>query len=232
MIKIAILEDCLEDQKKLYTVLQGCIQKLDIAADIQCYQTEEEFLASEYRNYDLLFLDIELDDKNGIETAKLLRKEESDMLIVLVTNLMQYAISGYSIRAADYILKPIDAVTFEEKFSQWVEEIRSKKKELVFSVEGGYKKKKISELIYFEVFGHNLVIHAKNDIFTIRSPLKKMEEELSNYGFVKCNKCYLVNMEYVTNINENMVEVDGTWLAMSRREGKKFIDAFTRKIGI
>jgi DNA-binding LytR/AlgR family response regulator len=232
MLNIAIVEDCESDLEALNTVLNECIIETGIFAKIYPFSSGEDFLKSSYSLYDLIFMDIELGSKNGIETAAYLREKNIEVPIVLVTNMMQYAISGYSIHALDYILKPIEKESFKEKFSGWIKIIKQKKKEIIFTTGNGFRKEKISDIYYLEVFGHNLSVHTKKDTFTVRSSLKKIEDELSNSGFVKCNKCYLVNLDHVTNISENMVEVGGDWLTISRREKKNFINAFTGKIGM
>ena len=106
MINIGIIEDDpadldhLKDQLLKYSAQKDCPLKMD------SYVTGEEFLSSEGKAYDLIFMDMQLGGIDGIETSRKLREKNPDVIIVIVTNLMQYAIQGYSIKAADYLLKP------------------------------------------------------------------------------------------------------------------------------
>ena len=70
------------------------------------FHNPAEFLESYTKDYDLVFLDVEMPGLNGIETAKELRHMDSNVVIMFITNMAQYAIHGYEVEAVDYVLKP------------------------------------------------------------------------------------------------------------------------------
>ena len=227
MICITIVEDCQEEREHLNELLQQYSLDNNVVFEINEFESGESLLQSDISERHIIFMDIELGGMNGIQTAAKIRENDKDVIIVIITNLIQYAIQGYSIQAADFILKPLDHETFNHKMDEWIQLHKSKIKSIILNSGNGMKKYVISKIHYIEVYGHKLVIHTDKGSEEITGTLKKMEEQLGIYGFVRCNKCYLVNLAYVDSIVDDSVEVGSEFLKISRREKKKFINAFT-----
>jgi len=228
MINIGIIEDNPDDQKILNDLLEKYSTAEKCLININSYSSGEAFLKEKDMKFDLLFMDMELGGINGIDTSRKIREKDTDVIIVIVTSLMQYAIQGYSVRASDYLLKPLEYNRFSEKMNEFLKLIQKKRKYIVVRTENGMANIKIEQIAYMEVFGHQLYIIYDNKRERIYSTLAKMEEELSQYGFAKCNKCYLVNLAMVEGIYGDDVQVTGNMLKISRREKTDFIQKLTR----
>lgn len=76
---------------------------------VDIFRSGVDFIGDGTAVYDIVFLDIEMPLLNGIETAKKLRKFDSDVCIIFVTNMPQFALKGYEVDALDYVLKPVNS---------------------------------------------------------------------------------------------------------------------------
>ncbi|MBR3401221.1 MAG: response regulator transcription factor [Parasporobacterium sp.] len=228
MINIAIIEDEPVDLENIKTLLGTYEAQKDCPMKTDSFTSGESFLCAKGTAYDLIFMDMQLGGMDGIETSRKLREHNPDVIIVIVTSLMQYAIQGYSIKAADYLLKPLEYDRFAEKMDEFYKLIQKKRKYIVVKTENGMAKIRISDIAFLEVFGHQLYMIYSGKRERVISTLSKMEAELSPYGFVKCNKCYLVNLAMVEGIYGDDVEVGGKLLKISRREKADFIQKLTR----
>lgn len=228
MIRIAIIEDDPADLENLKSLLEKYAMQKDCSVNMDSFGSGEEFLAAKEIAYDLIFMDMQLGGIDGIETSRKLREKNPDVIIVIVTSLMQYAIQGYSIKASDYLLKPLEYDRFAEKMDDFYKLVQKKRKYIVVKTENGMAKIGISTIAFLEVFGHQLYMVYSGKRERVISTLSKMEAELSPYGFVKCNKCYLVNLAMVEGVYGDDVEVGGRLLKISRREKTDFIQKLTR----
>ena len=96
-IKVAIIEDDPEDRERLEACLKRYEQEQNITMETGCFSSGEEFLRM-HQPFQILFMDIEMPGRNGIETARELRRQGNAEVIVLVTNMVQYAIHGYEVK--------------------------------------------------------------------------------------------------------------------------------------
>lgn len=108
-MKICILEDEKTQTERMTEYLTRYQREHgDFDYVLETYSRAFDLLDAYRGDADLLFLDIRLPDQLGIETARRIREKDPRVMIVFVTNLAQYAIEGYSVRAFDYILKPVE----------------------------------------------------------------------------------------------------------------------------
>ncbi len=224
-LKAAIVEDNNDDAKNLSEVLNRYFTENKITYKLERFLRGEDFLESSI-NFDIVFLDIEMQGINGIETASRLREKQKDTVIILVTNMIQYAIQGYSVQAADYILKPVDYEGLSKKIPSFLEAVNKKKKTINVKTNESIIKLLLSKILYIEVFGHRIVIHYGDKTIECGGTLKEFEADLSSAGFVKSSKSCLVNLSAVERIDTDTVTINGEKIPLSRRERKPFIEAF------
>lgn len=232
MINFAVVEDNPKFLKQIFTYLDRYHKEYHTEFQIESYTDGESFLAENYSRFDVVFLDIILPGKNGMEIAQEIRKRDAHLVIVFITNMVQYAVKGYSVNALDYILKPITYPSFCLTIDKILSALRQRTDiKLTITVADGIHRIPVSAIFYLEVSGHNVIFHTSDGIFTVRSSLKELEETLSDRGFSKCNKCYLVNLRHVTAVTRTEVTVGDADLQMSRRSYPEFIKCLTEFIG-
>ena len=188
-------------------------------------------LVSQYerqRQYDLIILDMLMQPLNGIETAKLIRKYDADVPIIIVTATPEYAMDGYLINAYRYILKPVDKAYFQQEVKNVLTSIaKTKNISFSFTNERGLTRLPVSSIYYFESNIRTLSVCHKNGRDSFLGRISELEERLAPQGFLRIHKSYLVNLQHVRNIFKDTVTLEnGDELPLSRHRSKELREKF------
>ena len=231
MIRIAIAEDSAEEQSRLRRYLARYQQENDCAFDIQVYANGAEIVQAYRPGIDILLLDIEMPVMDGMRTARILRERDRNVVIVFVTNLAQYAVQGYEVEALDFIVKPLDWNVFSFRMTRILSRLKRRQDATAHSVvirtDDGLRRVEIPDLRYVEVNHHTLTYHTAAGQFTQRGTMREAESALLPHGFCRCNQCYLVNLRYVTALEDEVVTVGGDQLRISRSKKKELVKALS-----
>ncbi|WP_439444173.1 LytR/AlgR family response regulator transcription factor [Listeria aquatica] len=231
-MRIAIVEDNVAHQETLLRYLNAYTAENKLELLVDCYRDGIEIVDHFKCNYDVIYLDVEMDIMNGMEAAKRIRARDEEVLIVFVTNYVQWAIEGYSVGAIDFLLKPLTFFHFEEHFKKILNKLAAKvKKAIPVKVGSGIKKVLLDNILYIESEGHYLHFHLKTESFTILESMKNMEARLTEEHFFRCHNYYLVNLKYVKSIEKNLLLIGSEKLQISRPRKKAFMEALTNYLG-
>ena len=226
MLRIAVVEDdkTYAAQLKEYLVRYGTEKNQKIS--VALFPDGEDIVTDYSAEFDIILMDVEMTFMDGMTTAERIREKDNEVVIIFITNMPQYAIQGYKVDALDYVLKPISYFAFSQRIDRAL--TRVKKKEATYitvAQKGGKKKLKVDKICYVEVRDHDLIYHSiKGDIVT-KSSMKEAEDTLGGTKFFRCNRCYLVNLEYVEDFRGNDVTVASDVIQVSRARKKAFMDA-------
>lgn len=234
MIKVAIVEDDINEQNRILSYLSKLEAELDNKIMAQVFSNGEKFLFEfAYGTYDLVFMDIELSSKiNGVETSKELRKIDDQVTLIFITSLAQYAIDGYKVNASDYIIKPVDYENFNKHVGHVIERLINKNSDKIIITSDGTKVVQlIKDIYYVEVSNHQLIFHTSKGEIKSYGSLKEIKETLFNHGFSLCNSCFLVNLDYVERIDKYNVYVKGDELLISHPKRKTFLKELNLHLG-
>lgn len=175
-------------------------------------------------NYDVILMDIQMKFMDGMTAAQKIRKMDSEVTIVFITNRTDYAIRGYEVGAMDYIVKPITYFSFNEKLKRILKRMKSKETHYIsIPIEGGIQKVDIASIYYIESQRHNLIYKLPETELRCRGTMNDLEQLLVPYGFFRNSKSFLVNMRYVEGIRENECIVHGERLPVGRAKKKEFM---------
>ena len=178
---------------------------------------------------DILFLDIEMKNLDGMKTAEEIRKRDDGCVIVFVTHMAQYAVAGYGVRALDFVVKPMTYETFAYKFRRAAEAASKREKDtIVVSSHGGKRRLFISDIEYVEVINHKIVYHLGEETVEVWSSMKSVREQLEPYGFYLCSASFLVNLRKVSSFFGNNVIVGKDTLKITRKMKDDFLKALAR----
>lgn len=232
-LNVALVEDTREDVQQFRKVFDAYRQKDENEWSLEVFETGGSFLDRFIGQYDLIFLDIELPDLNGIAIGHEIRKQDARVVLVFLTKMGQFAINGYEVDAADYILKPLDEKIFPVKMRKIIRHVLQNKPSCyTVAVNGGKQLIGSERILYVEVLRHDLTYHTLDGSFTERGTLKSAEVLLRNACFVRLSNCYLVNMRHITGIDKFTLTLDsGKTLQISRSRKKEFADTFSRYLG-
>ena len=233
-MKIALVEDNELHREQIRQEIKAYFEELNEVRELRVFDNGSDMLDHYYAvgGYDLLLLDIQLPGMDGISVARQVRQNDEKVLIVFITSMTSYAVQGYSVHALDYILKPINRISFRNTLDHARELFRQRAEHYIsVTTSEGLLKLDISQIYYIETEKHAVRLHHTKGSFHINDTLKSIEEKLKNAPFCRCNNCYLVNLAHVEQVKKNDVIVAGHELSFSRLRYKPFMEALVNYMG-
>lgn len=228
MIKIAIVEDETVYIEQLTEYLEEYQRNEGEDFKITIFRDGDGIIANYKAGFDIILMDIQMKFVDGMAAAEEIRAVDSEVIIMFITNMTQYAIRGYEVDALDYILKPVSYFAFSQKLKRAIERINRRNDiYITLQVKGGILQLMASEIYYVESKGHNLIWNARKGIYQIPGTMKFAAELLSEAAFFRGNHCYLINLEHVEGVQDKCAVVKGERLQISRSKMKQFMQALT-----
>ena len=226
MVRIAVVEDSEQDRRALLDCLHRYEKEQKLKFSIEEFQDGEDIVTGYSADYDLLLMDIEMTFMNGMKAAEKIRELDKDVEIIFITNAPQYAIQGYKVNALDYILKPISYFSFSESMVRALAKVKTLEKEYITIVlKGGKKKLDVARICYVEVQDHVLIYHTLDGDFETKGTMRDTDNQFDPKKYFRCNRCYLVNLEFVETYQGSDIMVNGDTIQVSRSRRKPFLDA-------
>lgn len=240
MIRAYLVEDELFTREDLKDILLQS-NKFEIAGESDEIQKANwEILQLEP---DVVFLDIHLANGNGIELAKQLRSLKKPPFIVFATAFEEYALKAFELEAVDYLLKPFDEKRIDQTIAKIVKWFQLKKED---NKEQPVKLEKpsttinklaverderiilvdIRNILYIGTENRQVFVKTVNDKYSIDTSLYEIERKLENYSFLRVHRGYIINPEYVSEIEQwfngtyNLIFLDGSKAPVSRSYAK------------
>lgn len=232
-MNIAVVDDNLNDRKMILDYLSLFFNESGEDYTTSTFEDGVSFLKDYSFSYDFIIFDIDMPQMSGIDTAKELRKKDSNVTIMFVTNMPQYALEGYSVEAVDYVLKPLSYPDFRLKMKKATRYIlrNSVKKVTINTTEEGLITVDSSDIYYVESKLHYIYYHTKKGIYKMRAKLTEVEDILLPYHFARSGGSFLINLAYLEKIDGNEIVVADETLPLSRRMKASLMSAFTKYIG-
>lgn len=235
MLRVAICDNEKVFAEKLKSIVSLYLQKKKIPFSIDLYLSGMEFvnLDIEMAKYQIVFLDINMEQLNGIETAMCLRKLCKDTFLVFVTAYIDYTLEGYKVDAVRYLLKNVGdlkEIVFESLDAIWSKmAYKSHIKEFTFK--DRVRKISLERIVYIESDLHELSFHVlENELVTysMRNTLSRVEDELVKELFVRIHQSYLVNLQFIKSIKPRFVVlINGIELSIAKPRYKYVKERFT-----
>lgn len=212
MINVAVVEDNPEERARLIDYLHRCSERFAVEE----FSSAVDFLTNYVPKYEIVFMDIDMPYLDGMSAARKLRELDDRACLIFVTNLAQFALKGYEVAAFDFIVKPVTFTYFSVKMRRVMNHLASHaEKDVLIRAEGNLLRVAVGDIQYVEVMGHKLVYHLVGRQAISYGTLKSVEELLCDPQFVRCNKCYLVNLRFVSAIEGNYAIVGQDKLLIS-----------------
>lgn len=226
VVNIAVVEDNDQEAKSLMDSLTRYASQNQLQFQVTRFPNAVLLLDSYKANYDLIFMDIKLPHMTGMEAAKRLREIDRSVTLVFVTNMVQYAIEGYTVEAFDYVLKPINEYAFDLKLKRILSHVGSKQEDrIVIRAEGETVALQLRKICYIEVEGHYLNWHTRDKVYRSLGPLKAINQQLPE-SYCAISRWYVVNMQYVRSVTGDNVLMEGKELHIGRSYKQKFLQAY------
>lgn len=241
MLKIAICDDeeyFLKFEEKL---ISNYMETRGIEYQIMAFASGIDLLKAldGIAEFDIIFLDIVMNDLDGIDTAKKIRKITRDVYLVFVTIYISYALQGYEVRATRFILKDnkFFRLAMKECIDTIIQEMNHVEQRQSFKFREGNVELALENIMYIESAIHKLFFHVVLDsaliTFTMYGKLDTIESMFKDNPFCRIHKSYLVNLKYVKQIERYRLELrNGMCLGISQSRYKEVKEKYINYLGM
>ena len=227
MLRIAIVDDEQKERELLQEYVQRYLAACGKEAFFLLYQDGAELVKESPRDLDILLLDIQMEEVDGISAARVIRQYDEEVLIIFITNMVQYAIEGYSVNALDFVLKPVDEAAVARELDKAMKRLQKKSTPMI-SLKGtdGVFVVDTKDIAYIETYERRLRVHTVKEKILCNDTLQSLEEKLTGF-FLRCHSAYLVNLRQVERIAGSDIMIRGDRIPLSKHRKKEFMQAMT-----
>ena len=232
MLRIAVVDDEQEQRALLESCLHRYEQENGVQLGISLFGDSQTFLRQDPGGFDIVLLDIQMPGLDGMTVARQLRERNRSLVLVVITNMAQFAIEGYAVDAMDFILKPVSYYRLAASLTKARSRLQTEQGvPLVLHTKEGTYRLDSARVYYIEMYNHHTIFHTEDGVFDSTGSLKKLEEQLAGQNFVRCNNGYLVNLRHVRGVEGGDVVVGGDRLLISRTRRKAFLQRMSEYFG-
>lgn len=178
MIHVALVEDEQKYVEQISSYLEKYGKEKDLAIRFKVYSDVDGILEDYNMQYDIILMDIQMKFVNGMSAASEIRKIDSEVMIIFITNYDSYAAKGYEVGALDYVLKPVSFFMLSNKLDKAIMRLNNKKgHEILINTKEGNKRVNINDMLYMESNGHEIIYHLLDEIVSGRGSMKECENK-------------------------------------------------------
>ncbi len=224
MLSIAVCDDEIIECCNMARKIKDILEEMGRPCIVRQFQSGGELLQA-LESFDIVFLDIIMQDLDGMKTAQIFREKASDKIIIFVSSSREYVFEAYDVEAFQYLLKPVDDRKLKRVLQKAVLKTeRCSREFIIVSRERQKKKVFLDDIYYFEIKGRVVDVHGPEGIFTYYEQIGELENKLCDKGFFRCHKSYLVNLKYVDVYNRREVTLEnGERIVIAKRRYDKFV---------
>ncbi len=222
-----------DDEAVVRDLLTKKVQAFYNNAQIKCYENGESLLLQK-EEPDILFLDIQMPGRNGIEIAKDLRKKWKNTILIFVTGLEEYVFDAFDVGAFHYLVKPIQEDKFEEVLKRavvWSNErkIQADTEERYFMVYNGgiHCKVAVDDIVYAEVFNRKIVIHKLDGDVEYYGTMSELERAVGE-NFFRPHRAYLIHFKYVEKYDKANIYLENGMALMAKQKYAEFVKKYMK----
>lgn len=220
MYRIGICDDdkilCSELEEQIYHISKELALKVEIDVWYSGESIQKDL--DKGVQLDLIFLDIELAKKNGIEVGRFIRNEMEDMQthIVYISSKQNYAMQLFKVQPLDFLIKPITEEQLKEVLTRSINQKRNHAVYFEYHKGSTYFRVLLSDVVYFMSMDKKIRIVTKNGREEFYGKLKEIAKQLPGY-FVMIHQSYIVNQDFISEYSYEMVKmIDGEELNISK----------------
>ena len=228
MRNIAIVEDNDNAAKVISSHIEKYIEENQIQLNIIRFNNADEFLAHYQSIYSVVLMDIQMPGTDGMSAAFKLREIDKTVSIIFITTMVQFAQKGYEVNAISFMVKPVNYYDFSLKFKKALDiSVMNENRNITLNTKNGICRISTDKIIYVEIIKHRLFYHLVDEIIEMTGVLSEVENTLKEFGFLRCNQCYLVNPRFIVSVKGKEVYVGNTSLQISRPRYNQFMKELT-----
>ncbi len=216
-MRIAICDDSVQDARFVQNIVTSWANSKGLALQTLTFPSAESFLFhyAEDKNFDILLLDIEMGQMDGVTMAKRIRQENETVQIVFITGYSDYIAQGYEVAALHYLMKPVNEEKLCTVLERAVEKLKQNERSLLLELSGEMVRISMHEIRYLDVLKNYVTVHAKQD-YTVKRSLAELEKELDE-RFFRVGRSLILNLKFIRRVTKTQVYLsDGSVLPLPR----------------
>lgn len=239
MVRVAICEDDLFYMEREKNLIESYLQTREIRSEITTFSSSIELTKAYANSFDIIFLDVEIDEMNGMEVAHWLRDKGAKSHIIFLSAYAEYLPEGYKVDAHRYLLK--NDAKFDESFCECMDSVVAKiqmeESKIEIKIKDGILSIAPSKIIYAESNVHKVtlyVIEQSGDIreYYMYDRLDNVQAKLERYGFLRIHQSYIINGEHLRKVYRYKAElIKDISLAISKKYYNDVEDYYIRMRG-
>ncbi len=225
MINVVIIEDNDSDYDFLSENIMRYSKEKTCEFSISRYVSALKFLSEYKADADIVFMDIELPDINGVEASEKLRQIDENVPLVFITNIAHLAIKGYGVSATDFIVKPVNYYKLQVLLTKLIKLINAKSNDMLSVQTGHYLERiRLSDINYIEIESHKITYHTFTKDIITSGTMNSLEKSLPAEKFYRCYQSYIINLKHVISFDgENITMKNDVVLPVSRTKRKEIM---------
>lgn len=215
--KTAVCDDSAADRQYLSDLVRQWARSAGHTVTIAEFPSAESFLFhyADEKDYDILLLDIEMGNMDGITMARRLRRENDTVQIVFITGYSDYIAEGYEVDALHYLMKPTGRDKLFSVLDRAAEKLKKNEKVLTLETGGETIRIPVYQIRYADVQGNYVTIHASVDV-TVKMTLRELASELDD-RFYRAGRSLIINLTRISRVTKTEIRLsDGTALPLPR----------------
>lgn len=205
---IAVVDDTRQDRELLKGMLDRYFSEHQTEPEIHEFESGEAFLeVYEPGCYDIIFFDIYMGGITGMETASLVYEKDKNCRLVFFSSSSDYAVDSYKVRAAYYLMKPLNYEALALALDCFTRELLEAGRGLKVTVKGGLEVVvPFNKLLYVESLKRTVRIHTSETVLEAAESFTAVSERLvSDFRFLSCNRGIYVNMDWIQEVGDSVI---------------------------
>lgn len=234
MIRIAICDDCTAFLNQTKFMLDHWDAPVACGITTELFEDGDALLSAHAQKpFDIILLDIVMPLLNGIDAARELREKDKTVKIVFLTSSAEFAVDSYTVKASNYLLKPINPDSLFACLSELLAEIQSVARYMVVRSLDATHRVALSHIEHVEAQLKRVAFFLKdNRVLESPEPFYTYENALMlDDGFFKCHRSYIVNIHHIDNYSHSEIVMrSGRRIPIARSCQKNFETAYFRVV--
>ncbi|MDR3766275.1 MAG: LytTR family DNA-binding domain-containing protein [Butyricicoccus sp.] len=229
-ISVAVCDDLEEERLQIVRALQNYERRHALEFHLETFRNGEALVhAMQPGRWDIVMLDIYMPGMDGIQTARLLREQDRECILIFVTTSLEHGMVSYELQASDYLVKPIAQKDVDAALDWCLREKKERFRSITVRSEWDETEILLRNIQYIEIKRHTAYIHTTERVIQTSRGMNALEAEINNPDFLRCHRSFLVNMRYIRRLdkrdfvmeNGDLVPIGSSDAAATRQ---KFMD--------